>query len=327
MNSNKYDFESKCAYVEEQWKNGVDVFPVLFQDYSSELNKFWDEGGKDLALKAITIDANNARCLYKYSVDKELCKAVLEAPNGNLSLIPKHMHDDEIYRMALDSNALENLPHIPNKNWYWCEYAIKQDVRCLQHIPDIYKTYDMCLEAVSKCSYLLEYVPLHFRSHKMCLEAVCAFPDKKELPAICHVPSSILNQSFADMALVYDPRCIAFISPSVYSHNAAMSVVKMNGRLLQYVAIGCITEDLCCLAMQNVSEDNDLMVPLDIFSLAPHPLACLPICIRTERICRAAYEQSGDEVMEFIPENIQVTMSTDNADFDDMYKEEEYRRR
>ena len=46
----------------------------------------------------------------------------------------------------------------------------------LEHVPDQYKTQEMCNEAVQRDPWILEYVPDQFVTQKMCNETVKSEP-------------------------------------------------------------------------------------------------------------------------------------------------------
>ena len=46
----------------------------------------------------------------------------------------------------------------------------------LKYVPDMFKTQDMCNDAVSKDPEMLEYVPDQFKTQEMCNEAVSKKP-------------------------------------------------------------------------------------------------------------------------------------------------------
>ena len=46
----------------------------------------------------------------------------------------------------------------------------------LANVPDCFKTEDMCIKAVEKCTWLLKYVTDRFKTQEICNEAVPNHP-------------------------------------------------------------------------------------------------------------------------------------------------------
>ena len=126
----------------------------------------------------------------QYNMHKMCNKAVEEEPFSMQLLVDHlmlefgHLFQDkkketrQYKKQEMFNEDPSSLRHIPDKfkTQEICEKALEQDSWQLENVPDYFKTQDMCIEAVEDEPHPLLYVPDHFKTQGMCIEAVEKYP-------------------------------------------------------------------------------------------------------------------------------------------------------
>ena len=92
--------------------------------------------------------------------------------------------------------------HVPDqyKTQEMCNEAVQRIPGVLRLVPDQYKTEEMCNEAVQRIPWVLRLVPEHLKTQEMCNEAVEKNPWMVE-----HVPDQFVTQKMCDEAVEKSP--------------------------------------------------------------------------------------------------------------------------
>lgn len=119
--------------------------------------------------------------------DYELCLFAVKTNGALLKVIEPRYRDFDMCKAAFTSGGADqaDVPEIfLQYTNFWLGVALK-------HIPDRYKSYDLCLLNVRKCGNYLQYVPEALRDQVMCKAAIA------ENPWTCRfVPESLHHQDF-----------------------------------------------------------------------------------------------------------------------------------
>lgn len=117
----------------------------------------------------------------------ELCLFAVKTNGALLKVIEARFRDFDMCKAAFSSGGadLADVPDVFLRDAnFWLGVALK-------HIPDAYKTYDLCLNNVRKCGNYLQYVPEAMRDAIMSKAAIA------ENPWTCRfVPEKYHNQDF-----------------------------------------------------------------------------------------------------------------------------------
>ena len=128
-----------------------------------------------------------------------------------------------------------NLIDIPEekRTYVVCLNAVKQDGYTLKYVPKDIITYGLCLEAVSKCSRLsspLEFVPDKFKYFDVCCEAL-----RWNWNAVSFLPKKFKTHDLLLRAIRYNPQCIELLKPRAISYKMARLAVKLDMDTIVYV--------------------------------------------------------------------------------------------
>ena len=142
---------------------------------------------------------------------------------------------EEICLELINQNPF-NLSDIPEEKRTYdvCLKAVKKDGYTLKYAPKDIITYELCLEAVSKCSQLncspLEFVPDKFKYFDICCEAI-----RWNCNAVIFLPKKFKTHDLLLRATRYNPECIGFLKPREISYKMARLAVKLDMDTIIYV--------------------------------------------------------------------------------------------
>lgn len=159
-------------------------------------------------------------CLQKMSEERT------DDHDNNISYVPEQFKDHKMFATALKHNnaTLWEIPEqFKDKNMYFIEYSKSGE---LDSIPDKFKTYDLCLDAVNEHAYNLGAVPDQLKDQKICMLAF-----EKERRALRYIP---------DKFKTYD---------------ICMKAVEDDGWTIEYIPDKLKTYDICLEALKNVGDE------------------------------------------------------------------------
>ena len=144
------------------------------------------------------------------------------------------MNSNEEYnnflQMIKDGERLSNIPQ-EYRTYEMCLEAVRRNGITLCCVPRDLRSYEICLYAVKQYGYVLSYVPIKYRDYGMCLTAV-----KSSGFAIDYVPRVYLNKKLY------------------------IEAVKQNGRVLKYIPIEERDYEICKEALNQISKNMSFRI-------------------------------------------------------------------
>jgi hypothetical protein len=195
----------------------------LFTDFDKKNNLFVVDIPNDAK---ITIDK------YNFKTDKIiLSKPTKIAENFSYLDIIKKISIDKKINFILNDFILN---------------SVKIEPGLIKYLPDEYKTYDICLEAVSNYGAYLEYVPDIHRNEKMYLNAV-----KSQGNSIVFIKEKDITLELCKYAIKNSGLSLEFFPNRCKTFELCLDAVKENGYSIKYVPEKHKTFELCMMAFSS----------------------------------------------------------------------------
>jgi hypothetical protein len=119
--------------------------------------------------------------------DYELCLAGVKGSGALLKVIDPKFRDFNLCKTAFTQGGAD-LKDVPSQFLQDAEFWVGVQ---LKHIPDEYKTYDLCFQGVRKCGSYLQYVPDDLKDVILCKAALA-----ENLWAYRYVPERFYGHDF-----------------------------------------------------------------------------------------------------------------------------------
>ena len=196
---------------------------------------------------------------------------------------------DEQYARVKNYPHAEVFPHVPDRyrTPELCEMAVEASPWNLKYVPDSSKTLKMCWTAIKEHGQTLAYVPRDMITYDMCMAAV------KRTPSAlfgCGVPEDMMTYEMCEMAIEDDPDLYSKLPPHFLTPHMYELAVGSNGEILQDLPNEVKTFDICMAA---VKERGSV-------------LAYVPMKLRTKELCIEAVKETASAVL-YVPPKMLTT--------------------
>lgn len=237
-------------------------------------------------------------------------------------IIQKYGKKGEAYYDAVKSKG-EALQYVPrNKISYnMCKKAVVSSEKALQHVPDEFKTEEICHLSLMKAlsNYyngdipnVVKFLPDEFKTEELCNlllmkngNVLQYVPEKLKTPEICltaienkenafnYTPQKLQNnKSFIVAAFQKNPGIIKHLPRNKITFEMCKKAVWENYRNIEYVPKNILNEELCVMAAIHHGIDGFIKVPEEL---------------RTTSVCRALanhYSMNGYPFPSFVKEQL-----------------------
>jgi Domain of unknown function (DUF4116) len=231
----------------------------------------------------------------------EICRVSVEQDGRALQYVPVNQQTPELCCLAVKQNwrALEYIPLeciLFNLKSNYCEnyisklghLAVEQNGLTLRHVPERYRTPELCRIAVEQNGRALEYVPDNYKTLELCRLAVqgngtalefvpekrqnlgfwrwwkryfaptqgyrspklCCLAVKQSGWALCYIPKEYKNYELYRLAIEQNGDVLQCIHEDQRIPSLCRLAVEQNGMALQYVPENAKTPELCRLAVE-----------------------------------------------------------------------------
>ena len=292
LNAVKRDPNS-IKYVPERFKT-QEICEEVFKQSGSYLEFVPDEYKTDeMCAKAV----ETSPIYFKYVPDqlksKDICIRYLQRVfTDRYSFEPEKMddipleHKDEAFYRAILDKAISFLPYVPEV--FVTEDDCKKCVdegKPLKWIPDRFKTYELCSNAIAHCHRANEIssVPRNLIDKELCLLAI-----EQSRDAFGFIPRDMLDE---DICMAFAKRAIAFkndierIPPQFLSQEICLEIIERDPFAFKDVPDRFRSEELC----------------LKVLSDNPAAIRDIPESLRTKEFYEKA-KKEGVGVLRYIPE-------------------------
>ncbi len=186
---------------------------------------------EDLCLTAVKHNSWYLQYVPDTVITYEMCKIAAEDNARGVRFIPESMYDKELALFVLNS-IMQN---------QGTGYG-------LEHIPEQYLDYDMCMRAVTYAGENLRYIPVRYKDYDLCLTAVRNKPE-----VIDYVPSEFLSPEMA-LAVAKNAYCFKKIPEHLLTEEVCLIAVRHNirekGTVLVDIPRDLITQKICDQAFE-----------------------------------------------------------------------------
>ena len=269
--------EQEQVYRETEfiYKDEVTGFQIV-SPLTKESAQWWGKGTR----WCTSAEKNNM--FWTYAKDSPLLILLMPASAstaGNGAKLQLWKHKNRIQFMDEADNMI-SLNYI-EKNWFILEPFIKW-LNDLKYIPEKFKDYNFCLEAVKQNGLALHYIPEEQRDYSLCLEAI-----KQKGYALEFVPKKHQDYNLCLKVVKQYGLALQDIPKEIMDYNICLEAVKQNGLILEFVPDKLKDYNLC---LEAIKQDG-------------HALGCLPEEQRSYNICLEAIKQNGHALI-YVPEEL-----------------------
>jgi hypothetical protein len=210
-----------------------------------------------------------------------------------------------LFYWAIEQNGLI-LQHIPEeyRTPELCRLAVEQYGLALYYVPGKYQTPELYRLAVEQDGHALRHVPEHKRTHELCW-----FTVERNGLALRHVPKKHRTSELYHLAIEQNGLALGCIPEEEKTFELCRLAVEHNGEALAHVPSRYKTSALCDTAIQQ----------------SGLTLYAVPETYRTLKLCRLAVEQNGG-ALHHVPENhktpelCRIAVEQDGITLDDVPK-------
>lgn len=179
----------------------------------------------------------------------------------------------------------------------------------IQRVPEEYKTYELCWEAMEKEDACLNYVPEEHKSKELCLRALCG---KKSRGDFYSVPKEHLTYDFYLEVIKACGELIKRVPKKFLTHEMCLTSVSNNIHNIRDIPDELITYELCVAALNNVL-NNYGMFDGDEYAYGNEDryngnLEAIPMKHRTLKLCKYLYSKKGIHSIPFFPGKMRSDM-------------------
>ncbi|GHV96350.1 hypothetical protein AGMMS50293_26700 [Spirochaetia bacterium] len=226
--------KNAVRYIPEQFLTEPMCLSMLNRD--DKVNTEWDSLLRYIPKEKITremseIAAKHSCYALKYMPDAfktpELCLLSVQHKGYVLEHVPEDSKTAEICLAAVQNDGFA-LQYVPDnvKTKVLCDAALNGNAQCsylaFSHIPDHFKTPEMCLEVVAKWGNALAHVPREYKTKEMCLAAV-----KQEGWALDEVPEELITLEMCVIACKdKGPFCLEYVPEHLVSEVETICGIK-----------------------------------------------------------------------------------------------------
>ena len=146
--------------------------------------------------------------------------------------------------VSYGGHALEHVPDI-FKTKEVCNRAVELDGYALFFVPEELKTFELCLTAVKTYPGVLRCVPVEFRTHELCLAAILGRPERH----LDDVPDDVKTYDFCMTAVKHYGFNIFYVPRHLKTEEMCNIAVEQSGRNLAYVPKELQTFEMCKTAI------------------------------------------------------------------------------
>ena len=284
--------EQEKIYRETEFisKNEETGFQII-SPLTEESAKWWGKGTR----WCTSAEKNNM--FWYYAKDSPLFITLM--PNGDKLQLWKD--EDNIQFMDEADNEIK-LEYI-EKHWNILEPICKW-LNDLKFIPEKYRDYNICLEAVKQNGFALYYVPKELRTKELCEIAVQQngyaleyVPDELITKELCelviqrsglslfYVPARYKTKEFCELAVSHNGYALKYVPEKLKIPQLCETAVSHNGLSLKYVPEKLKTPELCEIAVkQNL-----------------WALEYVPEKLKIKELCELAIQHNGWS-LQYVPE-------------------------
>jgi len=119
---------------------------------------------------------NEFLCQVAVSCESDSPASIRASAGATLGALPREWRTARVCRIALRSDSLAALPHVPDKHLdeLSCLALVREDWRALGLLPQDRRTWAVCASALAACSDALAHCPPKLRNLELCQMAISA---------------------------------------------------------------------------------------------------------------------------------------------------------
>lgn len=203
------------------------------------IETFIDTAYEEFCKLAINQNPNTVQYIFKFADQLkgnlfQLCYYALNKDIHVLQFIPIELRNMDMYKILANNNGT-NLRHIPDsyKTKEICNLAIINTPYAIEFIPDSKKTTELYKLLLSHNGIHIIYIPEKDRSYELCKIAV-----ENNLHAITFVPKNMINIELCKICLNKDIKAFWYLEPvipdTLYS-DIIFEVIRTNPAIFEHI--------------------------------------------------------------------------------------------